>query len=399
MEIPLNPFVVSSTVKAAPFFGRQDIVVWLITELENSDPHSVLLYGPRGIGKTALLHHLQTVLASEDRYVPVYYGLVERPLDALLEDFAQQILAQTNLELPLPESTNDFRTQFLPQVQEALGTSRCLVVLLDDMEQVSADHAFWPMVASVTAESSFAFVLSTNQWPSRLPVKLKNVVKEMAAQELGVLDEAAAMDMLHQGNERLDFTEEGMAQALLWSGRHPYLIQLLGQYLWETAAEPTVISQDDVETAIPLLVEASASEFEPLWDDLDIAEQLYVAILAPAWMSALRISGAGSGSCSSPAAPRTASAPARGSDARASSPPPVKLRARTTAAENRTTSTISFSKLPIVQKQKRVRSGVRARRSARTRPRSLPGMNLEPLGRSTWTAGEDRSARRAPGTA
>jgi WD40 repeat protein/tetratricopeptide (TPR) repeat protein len=46
------------------------------------------------------------------------------------------------------------------------------------------------------------------------------------------------------------------------------------------AAEPTVISQDDVETAIPLLVEASASEFEPLWDDLDIAEQLYVAILA-----------------------------------------------------------------------------------------------------------------------
>jgi hypothetical protein len=43
MEIPLNPFVVSSTVKATPFFGRQDIVVWLITELENSDPHSVLL--------------------------------------------------------------------------------------------------------------------------------------------------------------------------------------------------------------------------------------------------------------------------------------------------------------------------------------------------------------------
>jgi energy-coupling factor transporter ATP-binding protein EcfA2 len=77
MEIPLNPFVVSSTVKAAPFFGRQDIVVWLITELENSDPHAVLLYGPRGIGKTALLHHLQTVLASEDRYVPVYYGLVD----------------------------------------------------------------------------------------------------------------------------------------------------------------------------------------------------------------------------------------------------------------------------------------------------------------------------------
>jgi hypothetical protein len=279
MKLPLTPFVVGSTVEAASFLGRQDIVAWLSAELENSANYSFLLYGPRAIGKTSLLHYLQTTLAA-DAYLPIYYELGERPLDQLLKELSQQILEQTNLEVSLPESTDAFRSQFLPQVQEMLGSSKRLVLLLDDMEKLPGDHVFWTIVPLSKGTPPPALVFATNCLPSRLPPKLKNVVKGMSAWELEGLEEAAAIAVLRQGSSRLDFTEEGFAHALAWSGLHPYLLQLIGQYLWETAAEPAKISREEVEKAMLSLVEIASSEFEPLWEDLDIAEQLYVAVLA-----------------------------------------------------------------------------------------------------------------------
>ena len=279
MKIPSDPFVVGSTVEATSFLGRQDVAAWLSLELKDGAIPLFVLYGPRAIGKTSLLHYLQTSLAA-DAYVPVYYELADQPLDQLLNDLAQLILEQTNLELPLPESSSAFHPQFFPHVQQALGSTSRLVLLLDDMEKLPGDHAFWTIVPSLRGESPPALVFTTGCLPGRLPPKLKSMVKGMPARELGGLEEEAAIAVLGQGGTRLDFTEEGIARTLAWSGGHPYLLQLIGQYLWETVKEPTAFGEDEVESAIRSLAETAASSFEPLWEDLDIAEQLYVAVLA-----------------------------------------------------------------------------------------------------------------------
>ena len=116
MKIPLMPYFVGVPAQTAAFYGRRNSVVWLSSELQSASTHSLLLYGSEAIGKTSFLYHVQLILR-DDGFLPVYFALGERPLNQLLNDLAQQILEQTGLDLPLPESSNAFRSHFLPDVQ------------------------------------------------------------------------------------------------------------------------------------------------------------------------------------------------------------------------------------------------------------------------------------------
>ena len=279
MKIPLMPYVVGVPVQTAVFHGRQDVVAWLLSELKNSSTHSLLLHGSRAIGKTSLLLHLQSLL-TDNGYASVYFELKERPLHHLLDDLAQQILEQADLDLSLPESANGFRSQFLPEVQRTLGGSRRLVLLLDNMDLLSGDHDFWTVVPILTGESPPALVFTSSQSPNQLPTKLKFLVKAMPVRRLEPLHDEAAQAVLCQGEARLDFTEEAAAIVLAWSGGHPYLLQMIGRYLWEATDEPIVLGQGFVEEAILSLLNTNGEHFQHLWNGLDLAEQLYTAVLA-----------------------------------------------------------------------------------------------------------------------
>ena len=279
MDSPLIPYTIGVPVKTADFYGRENTVAWIKSELKNASTHSLLLYGSRAIGKTSLLLQLQTILTANG-YSPVYYALAERPLPELLDDLAQRILEQTDSDLPLPESPNAFRSQFLPDIQRKLGLSHRLVLLLDNMDVLPDDHAFWTVVPILTGESPPALVFTSNELPSRLPAKLKSLVKTIPARRLSVLDDAAAIALLYQGVDRLEFTEEATHTILNWTGCHPYFLQLIGHYLWETADKTITVEQTLAETAVVHLLQSSTSDFERLWDALDVAEQLYTSILA-----------------------------------------------------------------------------------------------------------------------
>ena len=279
MKIPLIPYVTDVPVAATAFYGRQDIVAWLSSEPEEASTRSFWLYGPPAIGKTSLLHYLQTTLADDD-YVPIYCALMERPLTQLLHDLAQQILDQANLDLVLPESANEFCDHFLPQVQDSLGNSRRLALLFDDLDILPEEHAFWSVISNLTEKSPPILIFTSSQIPNQLPTKINTVSKAMSTIYVGPLNDEAAISVLSQGHEQLDFTEEALARILAWSGRHPYLLQQIGQYLWEMADEPIVVGQGFVENSMQELVESATTEFDPLWDGLDLAEQLYAAILA-----------------------------------------------------------------------------------------------------------------------
>lgn len=279
MESSLLPYNIGVPKETAAFFGREDTVAWLTSELKDASVHSLLLYGPCAIGKTSLLRYLQPILTAAG-YLPVYFELAERPFDQLLDDLAQQIVEQADLNVPLPESANGFRNQFLPEVQRALGVSKRLVLLLDDMDKLPSDHPFWTVVPILSGESPPALIFASGQLPSRLPTKLKTLAKAAPSRRLAPLTNEAGVALLRQGEERLDFSAEAIAHVLDWSGRHPYLLQLIGRYFWETADEPMVIEPGVMETAMTNLVEDYAADFELLWHDLDVAEWLYTAVLA-----------------------------------------------------------------------------------------------------------------------
>jgi HAMP domain-containing protein len=57
-QIP-NPYVVGNPVRRADmFFGRQEDLTWIGHQLDHAGNKMILLYGPRRIGKTSLLHQI-----------------------------------------------------------------------------------------------------------------------------------------------------------------------------------------------------------------------------------------------------------------------------------------------------------------------------------------------------
>ncbi|MCB8945969.1 MAG: hypothetical protein H6658_19660 [Ardenticatenaceae bacterium] len=230
------------------------------------------------MGKSSLLRYLQDVLPAEG-YTPVFFELGERPLDELLDDLAQQIIEQTGLDRPLPESSNDFRSYFLPEVDQALGESR-LVLLLDDMDKLPGDHGFWKVVPFLTGDSPPALIYTSSYAPQQLPSKLKSVVRAMSVQGVGPLTGAEAEALLAGGGERIELTEAAVERIMAWCGGHPYCLQLVGQALWQRGDEPGVVEPGVVAEVVEGLAASGEGPLALLWEGLDVAEQLYTAVLA-----------------------------------------------------------------------------------------------------------------------
>jgi len=74
---PLNPYIAGSALDGpAGFFGREDILRLVETELRAPQQNAVVLFGQRRIGKTSILLQLRRHLA-ESGFLPIYLDLMD----------------------------------------------------------------------------------------------------------------------------------------------------------------------------------------------------------------------------------------------------------------------------------------------------------------------------------
>jgi formylglycine-generating enzyme required for sulfatase activity/tetratricopeptide (TPR) repeat protein len=308
MTNPINPYIAGAAIRdLSSFYGRQDILEWVEREIRNPGTNALVLFGQRRIGKTSLLLQLQRTLSKNDFSV-IYFDLQDQavqPLGDVLADLAETIVEQMDLDLKLPKR-NDFdnkgrvfQNQFLPLIYNKLPESKRLVILLDEFDvfdasteerltESAAARILLPFLRRlITHETRLVFIFVAGRRPQDLSINLTQTFKTGLSKEVWVLDRESATDLIKKAeeNKTLNFSNQAIKRILDLTGRHPFLVQLLCQCIWNRAYRSNpikipMINIDEVNASINDALQAGNSALQWLWGGLNPAERIYAAALA-----------------------------------------------------------------------------------------------------------------------
>jgi hypothetical protein len=291
-----NPYSADSAT--APFAGRAQIFEIIHHHL--TDPSvtaAATVTGRAGIGKTALLHHLDRML--ESQIVAVYLPLRRVPLqteDAWLHALSQAIhFTVTRRGFPLdtgPEpdddiSGRDWLTEHvLPDAGRAIRRTRRLALLLDD-----ADCLIDAVEASRLPDDAMAYlqglvstgtaaVLTVNEaYEDRLDA-LRPLASASALHRLMNLSADDTADLLRQPMMgQRSVTDSAVNAVHRATGGVPRLIQRFGYQLYEGGVGPA-LTADDIKAAAQTVYSESTEEFLHTWDALGRDERLVLSALS-----------------------------------------------------------------------------------------------------------------------
>ena len=307
---PVNPYIAGASLRSRQgFFGRQDILNWVASELRNPTTNVLVLFGRRRIGKTSILLQLERHLP-RNAFLPVYFDLQDqasRPLGHVLADLADAVAERIGMEPPDSADFDNeglfFRRKFLPRLYQVLGKTRRPVFLLDEfdvLEQVAktersdttAAKAFYRFLRRTIAEDIRpAFVVVVGKQAEELSRDFITTFRASLAREIRMLDWESAELLIRQAesNGTLCFTDRAVRRILELTGCYPHLIQLLCQRVWEQAyandngngiSRSPTIDIPEVEFAAVDSLETGSQALSWLWDDLGLPEQIYISALA-----------------------------------------------------------------------------------------------------------------------
>jgi len=306
MNQPVNPYVAGAPLRGKlGFFGRKDILDWVVHGLHNQDANALVLFGQRLVGKTSILLRLERILPY-NAFLPIYFSLEDQahlPLGQVLADLADTTAERVGLEPPNWDDFDStglfFRRRFLPQLYQALGENRRPVFLLDEcdvldkvdsgeLSDTAAVRLFFSFLRRTMTEDTYPiFVFAIGRLVEELSPALAGIFRTSLRREVQILDRGSAEALIRQAetNGTLCFTDRAVERVLGLTNGHPYLTQLLCQRLWELAHSsdlipPPWIDLPDVEIAIPDTLKAGDSALIWIWDSLSPAEKIYAAALA-----------------------------------------------------------------------------------------------------------------------
>jgi len=254
-----NPFNPSFGKRPTHFYGRQEIIRSIISAVDDiNDPwRTTLITGVRGSGKTALLSDIRKKL---DNDVVVLYVV---PNEALLDN----ILAQLYRQLPksvknsIPEFKNvsvnlgvsvsleknkekpNFTESFSYQIMELMDMhmkqGKHVVFLIDEAQKHTQEMRIFISTYQdlIMREYSISMVMAG------LPSVISDILNddiltflrrakqvELENVELTIIEHEFNKVFL---NNNSSLTKETVAKAATGTHGYPYLIQLVGYYLWE----------------------------------------------------------------------------------------------------------------------------------------------------------------------
>jgi hypothetical protein len=319
---PVNPFIFSRALEPDEAVPRKPDVEALLDTLTSGN--NVVLYGPRRLGKTSLLHQLRAaaprrrfqvvevdftdVLSPADvavrleqalRAVPgAPRRLVARELgsigvttpvggvSAARRDRAVEPLATIHALLDLPEKI-------------AFETKKAVLLVFDEFQALTALPGMDGVVRSHLQHDVPVTCVFCGSEPSLLRSLFEERARPLFGQALSVqlppLDFRTAFDFvvdrfLQTGKDCTDVAGE----LLTISELHPQRLMLLAYFLWEQAGRRPATMQD-LRLAYDAAMRAVDPELRVLWESLPIAERRVVAAIAsglpPFGAAARRLTG------------------------------------------------------------------------------------------------------------
>ncbi|MBN1936988.1 MAG: PD40 domain-containing protein [Anaerolineae bacterium] len=271
------------------FYGRQTEIAWLADRLSH-DQAVLAIYGPRYIGKSALLQHL--ALHPPYGYLGIYLDAAHidgwdtsHLLSGLAAQVSGVIREKIGIDPELPQQ-DAFEQDPLAAWHAYVNA---ITWSLDGKQIVLAvDHAHRAPPEGITAllTAKMPTILAVDQ-SAQLVSRFPQGQPLPPSIQLGPLDNESAERMVKDLLAAKSPVDPWTIRRILEiTSNHPHYIQQFCQHLLECCTLRTQIVPTDVEEALEQLLDTSIPEFERIWN---AASPLQQALLAA--FSALRGQG------------------------------------------------------------------------------------------------------------
>ncbi len=269
--------------REAPRHALRDLLAYL--RVGEGAPADAVLSGPRGNGKTSLLHWFQQEIESASPPIDTVWMTPSgvRDLDALARQLAPRrrfwAMRPTQLTLSLGFGKAGWRAANRDDALAPLLVARCrrrpLVVLVDEAHTLDLTVGQALLNASQTVRRSSPFLLVMAGTPG-----LQHHLNTMAAtfwsrsEKLGIgrlEDEAAAAALvrpLASETPSVSFDGDALAQVLEASQGYPYFLQLWGRELWRAKGDALRIDQTLVQAARGAVEASKTAYYEDRREEL-----------------------------------------------------------------------------------------------------------------------------------
>jgi len=294
-----NPYIVGPPITGdVGFYGREDIFRFAQDTFASPTQNVIVLYGQRRIGKTSILYQLQKPLNLPPGFHPVYFdleGLAERSLDEVLHKLAGEVARSLNISVPSKSAFRArngdyFRDQFLPQLYEALGEKR-LLLLFDEFEILSEEpgsdvaiQTFFPYLQKrIMSEQRLVFIFVVGRRLDELSDEFRSTFKAALTKSVSFLREEDARQLIIEpASGIVEYDDKAIERIISLTACHPYLTQLVCYVLvnYLTERDKPHATADDVEAVIANAIESGKGGLTWLWDGLPRAERFFLSAVA-----------------------------------------------------------------------------------------------------------------------
>lgn len=309
-----NPYVVGKPLTAASealYMGREDVFMWIEENLlGKTQPHTLILYGQRRMGKTSTLYQL--VGGKRGQPIREYPGYPIFPVYIDLQSLAGcdmpefferlsyqivRVLARRQIEITVPESwpqngaIYSVFDEFLDRVEDSLPENGLLVLIMDELEQLQvsvengrlSDDIFPYLRSLMQHRTRLTFILAgTNQlvedyWSIIFHVGISREIVSLDSDETEKLIREPVSPMIQYDDLAVD-------RIWLATRGHPYFSQLICHRLISATnlegSRSKTITIADVRETIDNIVSEDDSHLQHLWNESSSEEQYVLTALA-----------------------------------------------------------------------------------------------------------------------
>ncbi len=309
-----NPYVVGKPLTPASeelYKGREDVFMWIEENLlGKTQPHTLILYGQRRMGKTSTLYQLvggkrgKTIREYPGHPIyPVYIDLQRLAGCDMAEFFARlsqhiiRNLHKRGITLVPRENWSANGTlfsefdQFLDEIEDILPPNGLLVLIIDELEQLQESvergrlsSDIFPYLRSLMQHRSrITFILAgTNQlvedyWSIIFHVGISREIDSLSREETETLIREPVAPMIQYDDLAVD-------RIWLTTRGHPYFSQLICHRLVSSTnlqgRRSKLITIGDVRETINSVIEEDDSHLQHLWNESTAVERFVMASLA-----------------------------------------------------------------------------------------------------------------------
>jgi hypothetical protein len=302
-QIP-NPYVVGNPIRRPDmFFGRQDDLTWIRHQLDHAGNKMILLFGPRRIGKTSLLHQIHGGRCSP-HIVPFFFDTqqiipeVEQDSD-FYHVLTREMLGQLPAVIPGVRAPFIAAERFTPETFRKLLSfikesepQKHPVLLFDELENLEIKFARGSLTTDLLlflaslldGPIPVGFVASGSDQLDKLRFLGWNILRgKTIPRRIGFLTPADAQRLILEPVRGFVLYDDGIPEQILRiTAGHPYYTQVVCQTMVDYLNH-----KHDFAVAVPQLNEIVDQVLQnpppPLnhvWDGFSQQEKIVAATLA-----------------------------------------------------------------------------------------------------------------------